>query len=249
MKKVLFLLFLISALVLTGCANQEDQAYDQAMEKGRAALVSKDYDAAQSYFKKALQYKKKDKKAAILSAQTNHFIAAKSMLDQPDQALKALNAVILQKNGSGTLRKDARELREQVMSAKQKNAEGSSSEQTAAGAATSSEPSESSNSSSSPSDQPSASSSDSSSENSSVSVTQEQAEAAVIKAAGHTPDEVYIDTTDNGTYYSMELRERHKNDSAADPDTAPSAGFFRYYKSSGKITQLDLLSNTYKEIK
>jgi hypothetical protein len=46
----------------------------------------------------------------------------------------------------------------------------------------------------------------------------------------------------------MELRENHKNDSAADPNTAPSAGFFRYYKDSGKITQLDLLSNTYKDV-
>ncbi|MCQ2009950.1 MAG: hypothetical protein ABF629_01015 [Sporolactobacillus sp.] len=257
MKKTLLVITMIVALVLSGCANQEDQAYDQAMKKGQAALVSKDYDAAAGYFKKALSYKKKDQKATILSAQTNNFLVAKSMMDHPDQAITSLNAVILQKNGSGALRKDARELRDKVMAAKQQNAEGTSSSQASQSSSSTSSESSSTAASSSSTDGSSSSSSSASSGSSSSNtsnssgetVTQKQAEAAVIKAAGYTPDEVYVDTTDNGAYYSMELRENHTNDSAADPNTAPSAGFFRYYKSSGKVTQLDLLSNTYKEIK
>ncbi|GAY75489.1 hypothetical protein NBRC111894_1043 [Sporolactobacillus inulinus] len=82
-----------------------------------------------------------------------------------------------------------------------------------------------------------------------VQAQQKEAELAVIQAAGYSANEVYIDTRDDGAYYSMELRENHKNDSAADPDTAPSIGFFRYYKNSGKIMQLDVLSNKYKEVK
>jgi hypothetical protein len=252
MKKTLLILFTIIALVLSGCANQEEKAYDQAMKKGQDALVSKDYDAAASYFKKALSYKKKDKKATILAAQTTNLLTAKSMMDQPDQAVKSLNAVILQKNGSGTLRKDARELREQVVAVNQKKTEATSSS-TASTGSSEAPSSSSSNTSTSSSDESSVASSSSStksspSKGSSMAATQAQAEAAVIKAAGYTPDEVYIDTTDDGTYYSMELRENHKNDSAADPNTAPSAGFFRYYKDTGKITQLDLLSNTYKDV-
>lgn len=247
MKKTLLILFTIIALVLSGCADQGEKAYDQAMKKGQDALVSKDYDAAANYFKKALSYKKKDKKATVLSAQTTNLLAAKALTDQPEQAVKSLNAVILQKNGSGSLRKDARELREQVMAANQKNTGATSS----SSASASSSEATSSTSSVAPtsSDESSSASSTNPAKSSSMTLTQEQAEAAVIKAAGYTPDEVYIDTTDNGSYYSMELRENHKNDSAADPDTAPSAGFFRYYKDSGKIMQLDLLSNTYKEIK
>ncbi|MCO7127160.1 hypothetical protein NIE88_15425 [Sporolactobacillus shoreicorticis] len=256
MKKILLILAMIVALALSGCANQENQAYDQAMKKGQAALVSKDYDAAASYFKKALSHKKKDKKATTLLTQTNNFLAAKSMMDHPDQAIKALNPVILQKNGSGVLRKDARELRDKVMAAKKQNAEGTSSNQTSQTSSTTSSESSSTAVASSAEDSSSSSSTSAATSGSSSSagaasdtVTQKQAEAAVIKAAGYTPDEVYVDTTDNGTYYSMELRENHSNDSAADPETAPSAGFFRYYKASGKVAQLDLLSNTYKEIK
>jgi hypothetical protein len=222
------------------------------MKKGQDALVSKDYDAAASYFKKALSYKKKDKKATILSAQTTNLLTAKSMMDQPDQAVKSLNAVILQKNGSGALRKDARELREQAMAANQKNTKTTSSSSASTSssvASSSSAPNASASSDESSAASSSSSTKSSPSKSSSITVTQAQAEAAVIKAAGYTPDEVYIDTIDNGSYYSMELRENHKNDSAADPNTAPSAGFFRYYKETGEITQLDLLSNTYKEVK
>ncbi|SFG28004.1 hypothetical protein [Sporolactobacillus nakayamae] len=252
MKKTLLILFVIAALVLSGCANQENNAYEQAMKKGQAALVSKDYDAAASYFKKALKYKKKDKKATRLAAQTTNFLVAKSVTDHPEQAIKALNMVILQKNGSGTLRKDARELREQVITAQQKNAEKTSSNQSSQSSSESSSGSSPDTQMSSSDDSSSVSSSSGSSATSSnssgVAVSQEKAETAVIKAAGYTPDEVYVDTIDNGTYYSMELRENHTNDSAADPNTAPSAGFFRYYKESGKITQLDLLSNSYKDV-
>lgn len=80
-------------------------------------------------------------------------------------------------------------------------------------------------------------------------VTEQEAEAAVAKAAGYSLQDVYVDTTDNGIYYSIELRENHKATGNADPLTAPAIGFFRYYKDSGRITQLDIPSDEYKDIK
>ncbi|MCO7175165.1 hypothetical protein ACFP7A_05665 [Sporolactobacillus kofuensis] len=256
MKKTLITLFLVTALILSGCGNQEDNAYDQAMKKGQAALVSKDYERAAKYFKVALSHKKKDKKATVLATQTTDFLIAKSFMNQPDQAIKALNAVILQKNGSGALRKAARAMRDKLIAANQKKQTQEPSASTSQ-VTTSDESSNSSSDSSvgntdestSTTSSTSSSQTGKSSTSSSALITQQKAEAAVIKAAGYTPDQVYIDTTDEGAYYSMELRENHTNDSAADPDTAPSAGFFRYYKNSGKITKLDLLSNTYKSVK
>lgn len=77
---------------------------------------------------------------------------------------------------------------------------------------------------------------------------QRQAEQAVAKAAGYARDKVYADTRDDGAYYSIELRENHSGDSATDPSTAPSIGFFRYYKADGKITKLDVITNKYKQV-
>ncbi|WKB35805.1 hypothetical protein QS257_21075 [Terrilactibacillus sp. S3-3] len=57
-------------------------------------------------------------------------------------------------------------------------------------------------------------------------MTEQQAEAAVAKAAGYSLSDIYVDTTDNGIYYSIELRENHKATGNADPLTAPAIGFF-----------------------
>ncbi|QAA23825.1 hypothetical protein [Sporolactobacillus terrae] len=258
MKKTLLALFIIVVLVLGGCANQEDKAYDQEMEKGQAALVSKDYDAAASAFKKALTHKEKDHQATLLLAQTNNFIHAKRSINQPAQTKKLLNLVINQEKGSAVLKKDAIALKKQVVTMR----EGSVTTASAASSSMSSSEAFSEESSSSavnysdetapPSAAPSSSGSKASRSSSStteVQAQQKEAELAVIQAAGYSPNKVYIDTRDDGAYYSMELRENHKNDSAADSDTAPSIGFFRYYKNSGKVMQLDVLSNKYKEVK
>ncbi|WP_353948828.1 hypothetical protein ABNN70_04185 [Sporolactobacillus sp. Y61] len=71
---------------------------------------------------------------------------------------------------------------------------------------------------------------------------------AVVQAAGYTLDQVYAEVQDDGAFYSIELRENHSDDPAADPSTAPSIGFFRYDKDSGRVTKLDIVSNEYKEL-
>lgn len=83
---------------------------------------------------------------------------------------------------------------------------------------------------------------------SAAEVTQKEAEEAVAKAAGWKREFVYADTFDDGDYYSIELRENHKAQGEGDPNTAPVIGYFRYYKESGKIMKMDMVSGEYEEM-
>lgn len=258
MKKIIAALVVL-VLVLGACGNQSDQAFEKDMKQGRAAIQSENYDAAVKYFNEALSIKKGDRTAEALLAQVSHVRDAASSLKNgnPDAAVKAANAVLLQKGGSGVLIKRARELKafaegaKQTQTASGQNSAGENSTASSSDTQTgsSSAVSGASGTSDSSSDSPNGASSQPSSGVTSEPAAQQQAEAAVAKVAGYTLNQVYVDTTDKGTYYSIELRENHSGDSAADPDTAPSIGFFRYYKDSGRITKLDIISNQYQDVK
>ncbi|TGA98705.1 hypothetical protein E4665_07560 [Sporolactobacillus shoreae] len=260
MKKIIAALAVL-VLVLGACGNQSDQAFEKDMKQGRAAIQSENYDAAVKYFNEALSIKKGDRTAEALLAQVSHVRDAASSLKNgnPDAAVKAANAVLLQKGGSGVLIKRARELKafaegaKQMQTASGQNSASAGENSTASSSDTqtgsSSAVSGASGTSDSSSDSSNGASSQPSSSGTSEPAAQQQAEAAVAKAAGYTLNQVYVDTTDKGTYYSIELRENHSSDSAADPDTAPSIGFFRYYKDSGRITKLDIISNQYQDVK
>ncbi|WP_100486674.1 hypothetical protein [Sporolactobacillus pectinivorans] len=269
MKKMIATITVL-VLVLTACANQQDQSYGKYMKQGQQAISSENYAAAEKYIDKALSSKKDDQKATVLLSQLSEIKTVTQGLKSGDYetAIKAANAILVKKGGSGVLIMRARELKNFAETARQKQltsgSEQSQSSESSSQPAPDSQVS-SNNNSSSPADSSTSSGSDSVASGSNASsgssspqasgsgtdepAGQHQAEATVAKAAGYSLSQVYADTTDNGAYYSIELRENHSGDSATDPNTAPSIGFFRYYKNTGRITQLDIISNQYKDVK
>lgn len=259
MRKILTAVTVL-ILLLGACSNQQNP-YDQAMKQGQKAIESEQYASAASYYRQALKAKGVDQTALAYLNQLKNFQTAVDLLKQgnPQSAMNAANKVLMEKNGSGTLIRRARTLKDFAL-AEQKPSQSGTSETVPTGSDSQAASSAAGASGSAASSSASAGISDSSSSSSDVQTTvqtsggavktadQKQAEAAVVKAAGYTLSQVYVATRDNGTYYSIELRENHSSNSAADPNTAPSIGFFRYYKSSGKITQLDIVSNQYKPV-
>lgn len=269
MKKIIATMTVL-VLVLTACANQQDQSYSKYMKQGQQAISSENYAAAEKYIDKALNSKKEDQKATVLLSQLSEIKTVTQGLKSGDYetAIKAANAILVKEGGSGVLIMRARELKDFAETAQQKQltaGQSPSSESSSQPAPDSQVSSSNNSSSSSPADSSTSSGSDSAASGSNASsgssspqasgtstdesAGQHQAEAAVAKAAGYSLSQVYADTTDNGAYYSIELRENHSGDSATDPNTAPSIGFFRYYKNTGRITQLDIISNQYKDVK
>lgn len=268
MKKILAAMTVL-ILLLGACGNQQNQNYDQAIKQGQKAIQSESYTSAETYFRHALDIKSADRTASAYLNQLRNFQKAVGSLKHgdPEAAIKAADMVLLEKNGSGTLIRRARTLKDFALaeqnppqpSSAQTVTSGSDSQPTSGNASSAvSGSSESSASSAAGSTSGGTDSSSSAITASSATVqtsggtvklsAQKQAEAAVVKAAGYSMNKVYVDTRDSGAYYSIELRENHSGDSAADPNTAPSIGFYRYYKSTGKITVLDIVSNTYKPV-
>lgn len=262
MRKVLTAVTVL-ILLLGACSNQQSP-YDQAMKQGQKAIQSEQYAAAEAYYRQALKAKSADRNALAYLNQLKNFQTAVDLLKQgnPQSAINAANKVLMEKNGSGTLIRRARTLKDFAL-AEQSPSQSGTSETVTAGSdsqAASSAGGSSGSTASATSVSTSAGTSESSTSSSDVQATvqtsggavktadQKQAEAAVVRAAGYTMSQVYVATRDSGVYYSIELRENHSNNSAADPNTAPSIGFFRYYKSSGKITELDIASNQYKPV-
>jgi hypothetical protein len=268
MKKMLTAVTIL-VLLLSACGNQQNQSYDQAIKRGQKAIQSENYTSAETYFRQARNAKSADRTASAYLNQLVNFQKAVNSLKQgdPEAAIKAADKVLLEKNGSGTLISRTRTLKDFALAELNPSQSGSAQSVTAgsdsqqASGDASSAVSGSSVSSASTTGVSSSGGTDSNSSTVTASSTaaqttggtvkpseQKQAEAAVVKAAGYSMNQVYVDTRDSGAYYSIELRENHSGDSAADPNTAPSIGFYRYYKSTGKITVLDIVSNTYKNI-
>lgn len=255
MKKIITTLILGLILTLGACGNQGNTAYNQAMKEGFDAVTTGNYDHAATAFGKALATKKEDRQATALLAHTRILKSAQESLDQGnyDKAIHSADLLINQSAAQSAVLTKAQAIKNAALQAEQGQAaasqvstgdsgSGSSSSDTQSGGqAAGNSVQSSANGSVSGSSQPSGSSM-------AQQVTRAEAEAAVAKAAGYSPDQVYTDTTDQAAYYSIELRENHHNDSVADPNTAPVIGFFRYYKDSGRITKLDMVSNTYKYV-
>ncbi|WP_332238088.1 hypothetical protein [Sporolactobacillus sp. KGMB 08714] len=258
MKKIMTAVILTAMLMLAACGSGADTAYNQAMKEGLNAVTAGNYDHAATAFETALADKKADKQATALLAETQALKSAEASLKKGDLsgAIDSAGRLINRPAVDHAVLTQAQEIRDRALKNGQKEtgstaaiklqpaAESvSGSSGTSAGGQAGASAAQSADSGGS------SAVSGSSQPGSSVhTVTQAEAEAAVIKAAGYSPDQVYIDTTNDGAYYSIELRENHQNDSAADPNTAPAIGFFRYYKASGKIAKLDMISNTYKYV-
>lgn len=268
MKKVLTAIT-IMALLLGACGHQQNP-YDQAIKQGQKAIQSEQYTTAQSYFRQALGTKSDDRKALAYLNQLKNFQKAVDGLKQgdPESAVHAADRVLLEKNGSGTLIRRARTLKDFALAELNPSPSGSGGTVTTGSdsrPASSAAASSADTGSSKPADSTATGSSDETESSSSSpavdspatvqsgggtvkSSDQKQAEAAVVRAAGYSQGQVYVSTRDSGAYYSIELRENHSGDTATDPNTAPSIGFFRYDKSSGEITKLDVISNQYKPL-
>ncbi|MFX3617775.1 MAG: hypothetical protein ACE3JK_09615 [Sporolactobacillus sp.] len=263
MKKLILIILAALAASLGACDNQIGNAYDQAMKQGREAMQLQQYSKAEDYFVQAQKVKKGDRTSAKLLAQLKNLVQGRRALknNQWTEAELAFNRVIIQKGGSGTLIKQARDLKNKTESARYPRRTvqntGTDTGSAPAPASTSSSSSVTTDkgttvnagSSANSSAQETSSAPSTPSSSSENSTLQQKAETAVAEAAGYAPDKVYYETTDNGSYYAIELRENHSGDSATDPDTAPTIGFFRYYKADGRIAQLDIVTNKYKEIK
>lgn len=264
MKKLLILLLAALVLALAACDNDISNTYDQVMKEGRTAIHQGNYAKAAVFFEQAQKIKKGDSTAHALYIQTRYLVLGKKEMkrDRFANAIRDLNHVLMQKGGSGMLIKEARKIKQQAEAEQTGQAAGFSeegSQQSVASSSGTAASSAVSQTTSVTTIQAGASTQSGSSERASdsstqtassqVSSIQEKAEIAVAQVAGYTPNKVYFLTKDNGTYYSIELRENNSGNSAADPETAPSIGFFRYYKATGKIMQLDLISNKYQEVK
>lgn len=66
MKKVL-LLILLSAIFMTGCAN--NSSFNKYMDQGKEAIINQDYTMASDYLQLALEKKPKNEEAKSLSNQ------------------------------------------------------------------------------------------------------------------------------------------------------------------------------------
>ncbi|MFT8707776.1 MAG: hypothetical protein ABF820_00025 [Sporolactobacillus sp.] len=263
MRKFILLLLVALVPLLGACNNHLGNTYDQVMKEGRQEIHDGNFAQAADYFKQALILKKGDATARALYTQANALAKGKHELKEHQfmAAIQDLNRVITQRGGSGMLIKEARTVKnraEKMLYQPQTGSAvtssqavtGSSSQPAASGAsATSGESASASSAASASTVTVSGDSGQSGSSSTPAASAQQKAELAVAAVAGYSPDKLFFLTTDNGAYYSIELRENHNGNSAADPDTAPSLGFFRYYKSSGKIMQLDIVSNKYQEVK
>ncbi|WP_379970810.1 hypothetical protein [Ectobacillus sp. sgz5001026] len=118
MKKLVVLLGIV-LLFITGCSND---TFNKAVEQGKLAIASKEYDKALASFQLALDEKKDDKDTKTLYEQTKEMVQAiKSQSDSKvDDAIKSFEQVEKTSGGSDTLKMQAKDAREALVAQKQK---------------------------------------------------------------------------------------------------------------------------------
>lgn len=114
-KLVVFLAMIL--FLITGCSNE---TFNKALDQGKLALASKEYDKAIASFELALEEKKDDKEAKILQTQTTKMVQAMKAQTElkVDQAIALFEEVEKTKEGSATLQKQAKEQREALVTNK-----------------------------------------------------------------------------------------------------------------------------------
>ncbi|WP_144551573.1 hypothetical protein [Bacillus mycoides] len=109
-KKVLFLIGL--ALLLMGCSNN---AFDQAVEKGKGYIESREYDKAIATFELALQEQDDENIKTLLKQTKNMSKAIQTKEEQKyDETLVLLQNVKDEKNGMESVKKEATKLEEEI---------------------------------------------------------------------------------------------------------------------------------------
>ena len=79
-------LTLAGLLLLTGCGNAEQEAYNDAIQKGLDILNAEQYEKAEAYFEIALENQPDDEKAKAYLAQTKIYREAKDFYDGKEYA-------------------------------------------------------------------------------------------------------------------------------------------------------------------
>lgn len=99
----LILMTLFTFIVLVGCSN--DEAYNNAIQKGLDYVASEEYSKAESAFELALDEKKEDEKATVLLSQTIDYQEVVKAMEEGeyDLAKEKANAVIELDGGSSAL--------------------------------------------------------------------------------------------------------------------------------------------------
>lgn len=99
----LILMTLFAFIVLVGCSN--DEAYNNAIQKGLDYVATEEYSKAESAFELALDEKKDDEKATVLLKQTIYYQEVIKAMEEGeyDLAKEKANAVIELDGGSAAL--------------------------------------------------------------------------------------------------------------------------------------------------
>lgn len=94
-------LTLAGLLLLAGCGNADQVAYNQAIQKGLDILSAEQYEKAEAYFEIALENQPDDEKATAYLAQTQIYREAKDFYDSKEyaEALEKAQQVVDSANG------------------------------------------------------------------------------------------------------------------------------------------------------
>lgn len=92
---------LAGLLLLAGCGNADQEAYNEAIQEGLDILSAEQYEKAEAYFEVALENQPDDEKATAYLAQTQIYREAKDFYDSKEyaEALEKAQQVIDSANG------------------------------------------------------------------------------------------------------------------------------------------------------
>ncbi|PEX46204.1 hypothetical protein [Bacillus thuringiensis] len=116
MKRLI--LGIIILFLMVGCSNE---TYKKAMDQGKLALASKEYDTAVASFELALEEKKDDKEAKVLKDQTTKMISSikEKSSGNIEQAIGLFQEVEKMKDGSAILQSQAKEQKDSLIEHKE----------------------------------------------------------------------------------------------------------------------------------
>ena len=94
-------LLIAGLLLLVGCGNAGQEAYNEAIQKGLDILSAEQYEKAEAYFEIALENQPDDEKAKAYLAQTQIYREAKVFYDSKEyaEALEKAQQVVDSENG------------------------------------------------------------------------------------------------------------------------------------------------------
>ncbi len=104
---------LLSLALLTGCSNE---TFDKAMEEGKIAVASKEYDKAQNLFGLAVEENKKDEEANKLYSQTQKLVEAEKLKEEGkiEKSVNLCNEISKIDSESDVVKKQVIELRKEL---------------------------------------------------------------------------------------------------------------------------------------